>query len=280
MRVALLWRGVGLGGICAWFFRGGIEEEVGIFSCFDGMNLDLFDDGGLGGFAQLFVGYRSRGDFVEGFQAFGAYYFAENGVHAVELGGVFVVQGDEKLRAGGISIFGARGVVGGFVGVDVARHGEDAALVFAVGEFGVDVVAGAAGAVAARVAALDEEIGFDAVEGETFVETIARERKKVADVVGGGVVVEGNGHVADVGGDDAVNERLDADDHGAHGRAAATVFPDVDDERRADEIEEALILFWNGVEEVRAGGGEGGEEGFEFDGAFLVEFTLHVRGGI
>jgi hypothetical protein len=85
----------------------------------------------------------------------------EDGVFAVELGdGLFC---DEELAA--------VGAAAGGTGAGV-RHGEEAGLI--EGEGGVDLilkeVAGVAGAVARAIAALDHELGYDAVEGGAVVE--------------------------------------------------------------------------------------------------------------
>ena len=86
---------------------------------------------------------------------------AEDGVLAVELGdGLF---GDEELAAVGAAAGGAGAGVG---------HGEEAGLV--EGEGWVDLVleevAGISGAVTRAVAALDHEVGDDAVKGGAVVE--------------------------------------------------------------------------------------------------------------
>ena len=86
---------------------------------------------------------------------------AEDGVFAVELGdGLF---GDEELAAVGTAAGGAGAGVG---------HGEEAGCV--EGEGWIDLVleeiAGISGAVTRAVAALDHEVGDDAVKGGAVVE--------------------------------------------------------------------------------------------------------------
>src|SRR3990172_4881973 len=94
---------------------------------------------------------------------------AEHGVLAVEE--VRRGERDVELAAGG-------------VGVVAPRHGDGAAVVLVLVELGLDLVAGAARAVALGVAALDDEAGLDAVEGQPVVEALLGERDKVLDGLG------------------------------------------------------------------------------------------------
>ena len=61
-----------------------------------------------------------------------------------------------------------------FERIDLARHRDAAFAQLAVAEFGVDRVTGPAGAVAARVAALDEKAGDDAMKRQAVVKSASR----------------------------------------------------------------------------------------------------------
>ena len=129
------------------------------------------------------------GDGVDRGQALGD--GAEDAVFAVEprRGDV----GDEKLAA-----------IGAGAGVG---HGEDAGLGVTEGfvELVCELVAGPAGAVAARIAALDHEVGDDAVKGQAVVVAAFGEIEEV-----------GGGH-RDLGGvDDALDVALVGFHHDAH----------------------------------------------------------------
>ena len=79
---------------------------------------------------------------------------------AVEVLGIRAVHADEELRA-------ARVLAG-------MGHRQHAAVVILAGRRGLalDRVAGASGAVAARAAALDDEIGDDPMESEAVVKSV------------------------------------------------------------------------------------------------------------
>jgi hypothetical protein len=141
--------------------------------------------------------------------------FTEDAVFAVEPGGGFV--SDEEL-----------GAVGAGAGVG---HGEDSGLgVFEGGiEFIAELVAGIAGAGAEGAAALDHEIGNDAVELEAIVVTAFGEISEVGD-----------GHGALAGEEGAFDVALG----------------------RFDDDADVFDLFRLSGE----GGGDGGDEGGEEDG--------------
>ena len=78
------------------------------------------------------------------------------------------------------------------VGALRARHGHRAADVLLLVELGLDLVAGPAGAVALRIAALGDEARLHAVEGEAVVEALLGEGDEVLDRLGrvGGIEVD------------------------------------------------------------------------------------------
>src|ERR1700675_2871191 len=94
---------------------------------------------------------------------------AEHGVLAVEE--VRRGEHDVELAAGG-------------VGVVAPRHGDGAAVVLVLVELGLDLVPGAARAVALRIAALHDEVGLDAVKGQPVVEALLGEGDEVLDRLG------------------------------------------------------------------------------------------------
>src|SRR5262249_18005139 len=98
-----------------------------------------------------------------------AHHLAEDGVVAVEVWRRAV--GDVELAPRG-------------VGMLAARHRQRAAHVLPLAELGLDRVARAAGAVALGIAALDDEVRHDAVEGEVVVKTLLGQRDEVLDGLG------------------------------------------------------------------------------------------------
>ena len=124
------------------------------------------------------VGAHS-GDLVHDIHA--GHDLAKGGILAVQVGCVLVH--DEELAAG-------------TVGVHAAGHADDAAdvldgVVDAVGgKLALDVPAGAAGAVAQRAAALDHEVGDDAVEGQAVVEALTDQLLEILTGDGGSFLVQ------------------------------------------------------------------------------------------
>lgn len=125
-----------------------------VLVCFEEIVGGVVDGDGLDGVSAL--------DGIDDVLAAGD--FTEDGVFAVEVGSGEV--GDEELGAVGV-----RSGVG---------HGEDAGfVVLAVGfAFALELVAGVTGAGAEGAAALDHEIGDDAVEGEAVVVSAAGEAEE------------------------------------------------------------------------------------------------------
>lgn len=130
---------------------GSAGAEPGVLEVFD---VDGGDDDVLNGAVHSAGCYAFDG--IDDLLGVFVCYFTEDGVAAVEPGGVN--GGDEELGA-----VGAGACVG---------HGQQVGLV--EGQFGVDfvleLVAGAADALAEGVAALDHEVADDAVEDDVLVE--------------------------------------------------------------------------------------------------------------
>src|SRR6185312_16430205 len=72
----------------------------------------------------------------------------------------------------------------GTVGTLRARHRAGAARMLAGIELGLELAAGAAGAVAARIAGLRHEAVDDAVKDDAVIETLARQLLDARDMVG------------------------------------------------------------------------------------------------
>lgn len=130
----------------------------------DGLNDLIFD-----GFVEE-IG-AGHGDFVYAFHAFG--YFTERRILSIEMRSIGVH--DEELAAGRVWTGGT-------------GHGENAAGVLdvvlreTVGfEFAVNGIAGAAGSVAFRVAALNHEARNDAVENQAVIKAFVGELFEVFD---------------------------------------------------------------------------------------------------
>lgn len=172
---------------------------------------------------------------------------AEAGVAAVEVLRVFAVHADEELRAAGI-----------LAGM---RHREDAAVVILARRRGLalDAVSRAARTVAARAAALDDEVGDHAVEGQAVVESVFGQFDEVGHCAGGLVRVKFGLHRSLLGGDQGVLflfghivERLVTDKISE--KFATTIRPGAKNEKRTDPI--------------RPFGGGGGSR--------TVKFTKHL----
>lgn len=126
-----------------------------------------------------------RSDLVNDFQSF--IHLTKTGVVAVEVFGVVAVVADEELGAAGVA---AR-----------VGHGKYAAVMVLViaGEFAVDFVARPPRAVAVGAAALDHEVGYDAVKGEAIIKALVREVDEVLDGVGSVFLEEPDLHNALLG---------------------------------------------------------------------------------
>src|SRR6478609_9204006 len=105
--------------------------------------------------------------------------FAERGIAAVELLRAVVVQTDEELAAGTVGELVTRHGALSLEGIALPCHGDHALAHLVVGELGVNRVAGPAGAVAAGVAALDNETLYHAVKIEPVVKAGGRQPEKV-----------------------------------------------------------------------------------------------------
>src|SRR5690606_19020525 len=88
------------------------------------------------------------------------YYFAENGVFAIEVACRFTRVADEELRAAGVT-----------AGMGHGKNTTVVVLVVAV-EFTLDRVSGATVSNTVGTAALNDEIGDDAVERKTIVKSL------------------------------------------------------------------------------------------------------------
>jgi hypothetical protein len=156
----------------------------------DGFHLDALDWGALLAAATALGG--QGGDLLE--HAVTGGQLAERGVLFVEEAGFTVA--DEELATGGVRM-------------RRAGHGDDAASMVFVVEFGGNLVARITGAGHAAGAglgvgatALDHEALHDAVERRAVVKAVAGEFLEVFDRFGGDFRPERNGNIAVSGGDD------------------------------------------------------------------------------
>ena len=146
-------------------------DGFGVFNA-KGVNGDVLHD--LRGAGLVVIVGAHGTDLVNDFDALND--LAEGGVLTVEVGGVLVH--DEELAAGGVGSHGT-------------GHGENTAVMLEIvfeavaGKLALDAVAGAAGACALGVAALNHKAGDDTVEDDTVVKALVYKGDKVVDCVGG-----------------------------------------------------------------------------------------------
>ena len=150
----------------------------------EGLDRDLLHHLGNPGLVVIIGAHGA--DVIDGLNALDD--LAEGGILPVQMGGVLMH--DKELAAGGVGGHGA-------------GHGENAAVVLEVvgktvgRELALDAVAGAAGADALGVAALDHKAGDHAVEDQPVIEALLHQGDEIVDGVGGDLGIElGLHHIA------------------------------------------------------------------------------------
>ena len=118
--------------------------------------MNAFNHLGRGGRVMRVAADRSNGYFLDNVHSFD--HFAKGGVSLVQRLTRIIVQADEKLAAGAVRVFGARQGALVLDRIGLPRHREHAGQVLSVVELGFEVISRPAGAIAARVAALDDVV--------------------------------------------------------------------------------------------------------------------------
>src|SRR5487761_1638883 len=151
--------------------------------------------------------------------------------------GCIVRCADEELRAIGIS-----------AGI---RHRQAACRVVALHLFVFELVAWAAGASAGRIAALDDETGYDAMELIAIIELMLRQEYKVVDRDGRDLRVKLDDDQPSIGVDTRAVDAASIDGHSRSGAVGVLDGVELGRSRRGRGIRQLLRQFQTGRRSIR-----------------------------